>query len=136
MPVYISRVDLSGDYPVTIKTAFHRGGGSLLSLSEHGVYVATDMRILPQATVRLQLALPDTVEVEAVVTWENQGDPPMDDLPPGYGMHLTKVPPEAIRAIRTIMQSAIVPPSPHPIAEEETSFTMAPSSHPPPTKLR
>jgi hypothetical protein len=128
MPVYISRVDLVGDYPVTIKTAFHRGRGSLLSLSEHGVYIATDMRILPQATVRLQLELPDTIEVEAVVTWENQSDPPMDDLPPGYGMHLTRVPPEAIRAIRTIMQSAIVPPSPTALSEEESSFTIAPSS--------
>lgn len=127
-PVYISRVDLVGDYPVTIKTAFHRGRGRLLSLSERGVYIATVMRILPQATVRLQFELPDMVEAEAVMTWENQGDPPMDDLPPGYGMHLTKVPAETLRAIRTIMKTAIVPPSPNLLPDGESSFTLAPPS--------
>lgn len=131
MPAYISRVDLAGDYFVTIKTAFHRGRGTLRSLSEHGVYIATDMRILPQATVRLQLELPDTVEAEALVTWENQGDPPMDGLPPGYGMHLTRVPPETVQAIRAIMQSAIVPPVPSPLPEGESSYTLVP-----PTKSR
>lgn len=129
MPVYISRVDLAGDYPVTIKTAFHRGRGRLLSLSENGAYIATEMRILPQATVRLQFELPDIVEAEALVTWENRGDPTVDDLPPGYGMHLTKVPPETLRAIRTLMKSATVPPSPNSLSEPESSFTMAPSSH-------
>lgn len=136
MPVYISRVDLSGDYPVTIRTAFHRGRGQLLSLSEYGVYVATDMPLLPQATVRLQLDLPDTVEAEAVVTWENHVDPPKDDLPPGYGMHLTRVPPETLRAIRTTMQSAIVPPLPDRLAESDSSFTIAPSSQSRSTKSR
>jgi hypothetical protein len=127
VPVFISRVDLSGDYPVTIKTAFHRGRGSLMSLSEHGAYIATEMRILPQATVRLQFELPDIVEAEAVVTWENQGDPPMDDLPAGYGMHLTKVPPETLLGIHAVMSSAIVPPSPRQ-PDAESSFTIAPSS--------
>lgn len=136
MPVYISRVDLSGEYAVTIKTAFHRGRGKLLSLSNRGVYIATDMRILPQATVRLQFELPDIVEAEAVVTWENQGDPPLDDLPPGYGMHLTKVPPETVHAIRAIMKSAIVPPLPNSLPEGESSFTIAPPSHGRPTKSR
>lgn len=136
MPVYISRVDLSGDHAVTIKTAFHRGRGKLLSLSDRGVYIATDMRILPQATVRLQFELPDTVEAEAVVTWENQGDPPLDDLPPGYGMHLTRVPPETVHAIRAIMKSAVVPPLPNSQSEGESSFTLAPPSHSRPTKAR
>ncbi len=136
MPVYISRVDLAGDYPVAIKTAFHRGRGRLLSLSERGVYIATDMRILPQATVRLQFELPDTVEAEAVMTWENQGNQPMDDLPPGYGMHLTKVPAETVRAIRTIMKTAVVAPAPNSLADGESSFTIAPPSHSRPTKAR
>jgi len=136
MPVYISRVDLSGDHAVIIKTAFHRGRGNLLSLSDRGVYIATDMRILPQATVRLQFELPDTVEAEAVVTWENQSDPPLDDLPPGYGMQLTRVPPETVHAIRTIMKSAIVPPLPNSLPEGESSFTIAPPSHSRPNKAR
>jgi hypothetical protein len=89
VPVYISRVDLSGEHSVTIKSALHRGRG----------YIATAMVILPQASVRLAFELPEIVEAEAVVTWENQTNPE-DGLPPGYGMRLTRVPPETARAIR------------------------------------
>ena len=48
MAVLVSRVDLSGEHAVIIKTAFHRGQGTVLSLSHRGVYIATNMRILPQ----------------------------------------------------------------------------------------
>lgn len=115
--VSISRVDLTGDHAVKIQTAFHRGRGTLLSLSERGVYIVTDMSILPRATVRLQLKLPDTehwVEAEALVHWDNHGPQAKGDFPPGYGMHLTRIPPETAHAIREVMQSAIIPPSPNP----------------------
>ena len=135
MPVYISRVDLSGEHGVTIKSALHRGRGYLLSLSEHGVYIATEMIILPQASVRLQLELPDTVEAEAVVTWENQKDPE-EGLPPGYGMRLTRVPPETARAIREIMSHAVVPPPRGTETEGESSYTLAPNSRSIPLKHR
>lgn len=139
MAVFISRVDLSGEHAVTIKTAFHRGRGTLLSLSDRGVYIATDMCILPQATVRLQFVLPGqgkAVEAEAVVHWDNQGSSPNGDFPCGYGMRLTKVPRETAHAIREIMKSAIVPPSPDPEPEGESSFTIAPGSRSLPAKPR
>jgi len=135
VPVYISRVDLSGEHVVTIRSALHRGRGYLLSLSEHGVYIATDMVILPQASVRLQLELPETVEAEAVVTWENQKDPE-EGLPPGYGMRLTRVPPETSHAIREIMSHAVVPPERTADTEGESSFTLAPGSRSIPSKHR
>lgn len=134
MPVYISRVDLSGEHAVTIKSALHRGKGYLLSLSEHGVYIATDMTILPQASVRLQLELPDVVEAEAVVTWENQKEP-AEGLLPGYGMRLTRVPPETANAIRELMSHAVVAPA-RSIEGEGESFTLAPNSRSIPLKHR
>lgn len=127
MGVFISRVDLTGGHSVKIKTAFHRGTGVLLSLSESGVYVATDMSILPQATVRLQFQLPDRehwVEAEAIVHWDNRG--PEADYPPGYGMHLTRIPPETAHAIREVMKTAVVRPSPRLEGEGESSFTIPP----------
>ena len=127
MPVYISRVDLSGEHAVTIRSALHRGRGFLLSLSEHGVYIATDVTILPGASVRLQLELPEIVEAEAVVTWENQKNPE-DGLPPGYGMRLTRVPPETARAIRDIMGRATVPPARTSDTGDGSSYTLAPIS--------
>lgn len=136
MPVYISRVDLSGEYLVTIRSALNRGRGYLLSLSEHGVYIATGMSILPQASVRLRLEFPQTaVEAEAVVTWENQKQPE-EGLPPGYGMRLTRVPPETTRAIREIMTHAVVPPARPAGTEGESSFTLAPGSSSIPLKHR
>ncbi len=132
MAVLVSRVDLSGEHAVIIKTAFHRGQGTVLSLSHGGVYIATNMRILPQATVRLLLfLLSDTeqpVEAEGLVQWDNQGAQSTGALPPGYGMRLTKVPPETALAIRDIMKFAIVPPSSSPEPEGESSFTIVPPS--------
>ena len=133
MGVFISRVYLTGDNAVKIQTAFHRGRGTLLSLSECGVYIVTDMSILPRATVRLQLKLPDAehwVEAEALVHWDNHEPQPKDGFPAGYGMHLTRIPPETAYAIREVMQSAIIPPSPipEPEGDGESSFTLAPGS--------
>jgi hypothetical protein len=135
VPAYISRVDLSGEHSVTIKSALHRGRGYLLSLSEHGVYIATAMVILPQASVRLAFELPEIVEAEAVVTWENQTNPE-DGLPPGYGMRLTRVPPETARAIRELMSHAVVPPARTSETGGGSSFTLAPGSRSIPSKHR
>ncbi len=104
--VSISRVDLTGDNAVKIQTAFHRGRGTLLSLSGRGVYIVTEMNILPRATVRLQFKLPDTehwVEAEALVHRDNHEPQPQDGFPPGYGMHLKRIPPETAHGIREVM---------------------------------
>ena len=128
MAVFISRVDLSGELSVIIKSVFHQGRGTVLALSHHGVYIATGMIILPRATVRILFLLGDPeepVEAEAVVKWENQGSKPMGALPPGYGMRLTNVPPETGLAIREIMESAILPPPRSQESIRESSFTIA-----------
>ena len=112
MTVIVRRVDLSGDFPVRIKSAIHSGDGKMLTLSARGAYVATTMSLLPQAHVRLQLFLPATrkkIDLAAVVNWENQGSERKGGFPPGYGFRFTCVPSDAAETIRDILHSAVTP---------------------------
>ena len=100
-----------------IKSAIHTGKGKMLTLSARGAYIATKMSLLPQAHVHLQLLLPETketVDLDAVVNWENHGSQRKGGFPPGYGFRFTHVPSDAAETIRDILQSAL-PPAPNPI---------------------
>ena len=76
MNVSPRRVDFREGYPVKFKAALNRGSGKLITLSEGGAYVATPLALLPQAQLHIAIQIPElqrTVEVEAVVAWENRG---------------------------------------------------------------
>jgi uncharacterized protein (TIGR02266 family) len=130
------RVDLSARFPVFIKAALNSGRGELLNLSEGGAYIATTMALLPQAQLRLRVALPEEnrwIELEGVVTWENRGPRRLPGRPPGYGVRFTKIPKKSVDTIRQLLRSAEAPSVPAPsAAAAATPEPAAPSVAPPP----
>jgi len=78
-----------------------------MTLSEGGAYVATPLALLPQAQLRVAIQIPElqrTVEVEAVVAWENRGERRPSAQPEGYGLRFIKVPNASGEAIRWLLR--------------------------------
>lgn len=107
MPASARRVDFPEGYEVRLRAALNGGHGRLMTLSEGGAYVATRLALLPQAQLRVAIQIPElerTVEVEAVVAWENRGDARPSPQPEGYGIRFIKVPTASGEAIRWLLR--------------------------------
>jgi hypothetical protein len=102
------RVDFVEGYTVRLRAALNGGDGKLMTLSEGGAYVATPINLLPQAQLSVAIDIPEleqTVEVEAVVAWENRGKPrPSSTQPEGYGIRFIRVPTASADAIRWLLR--------------------------------
>ncbi len=89
MPASARRVDFAEGYQVRLRAALNGGHGRLMTLSEGGAYIATPLALLPQAQLHVAIQIPElerTVEVEAVVAWENRGTRRPSAQPEGYGL--------------------------------------------------
>lgn len=79
-----------------------------MTLSQGGAYVATPVNLLPQAQLSVAIEIPElsrTVEVEAVVAWENRGPRrPSSSHPDGYGIRFIRVPTASAEAIQWLLQ--------------------------------
>lgn len=108
MSVLPRRIDFSDGYHVRLKAALNGGEGRLMTLSQGGAYVATPLNLLPQAQLSVTIEVPElkrTVDVEAVVAWENRGPTrPSSTQPDGYGLRFIKVPTLAGETIRWLLQ--------------------------------
>lgn len=101
------RVDFTEGYHVRLRAALNRGEGRLMTLSEGGAYVATPVNLLPQAQLSVAIDIPEldqTVEVEAIVAWENRGSPRPSAQPEGYGLRFIRVPSASGEAIRWLLK--------------------------------
>jgi PilZ domain len=102
------RVDFTEGYPVRLRAALNRGEGRLMTLSQGGAYVATPVTLLPQAQLSVAIDIPElsrTVEVEAVVAWENRGPKrPSTSQPDGYGIRFIRVPYASAEAIYWLLR--------------------------------
>jgi uncharacterized protein (TIGR02266 family) len=102
------RIELTRDFPVSIRAALNSGTGKILNISSGGVYIATPMYLLPQAQVRLHIDLPESpssLDAEAVVVWENRGKSRRGDLPPGYGLRFIKLSDQTAHTIDRLIRS-------------------------------
>ncbi|MGH9320806.1 MAG: PilZ domain-containing protein [Vicinamibacteria bacterium] len=101
------RIDFPEGYHVTLRAALNQGEGRLLTLSQGGAFVATRSTLLPQARLALAIDVPElsrTVEVEAIVAWENRGPArPSTAQPDGYGLRFVRVPTASMEAIRWLL---------------------------------
>ena len=107
MPASARRVDFADGYPVRLSAALHGGSGRLVTLSEGGAYVATPMALLRHAQLRLAIQIPEverSVEVDAVVAWENRGQNRPSMQPEGYGMRFINIPRTTGVAIRWLLR--------------------------------
>jgi hypothetical protein len=108
MQVSPRRVDFAEGYHVRLQAVLNRGEGRLMTLSQGGAYVATPVNLLPQAQLSVAIEIPElsrTVEVEAVVAWENRGPRrPSSAHPDGYGIRFTRVPTASAEAIQWLLQ--------------------------------
>ena len=107
MPNSARRVDFADGYKVRLRAALNGGDGRLMTLSEGGAYVATPLALLPQAQLHIAIQIPElerTVEVEAVVAWENRGDQRPSAQPEGYGLRFIKVPTASGEAIKWLLR--------------------------------
>jgi hypothetical protein len=69
--------------------------------------VATPLALLPHAQLRLAIQIPElkrTVEVEAIVAWENRGEERPSMQPEGYGMRFINIPRATGVAIRWLLR--------------------------------
>jgi PilZ domain len=102
------RVDFIEGYHVRLRAALNRGEGRLMTLSQGGAYVATPVTLLPQAQLSVAIEIPElarTVEVEAVVAWENRGPKrPSTNQPDGYGIRFIRVPYASAEAIYWLLR--------------------------------
>jgi hypothetical protein len=102
------RVDFTEGYHVRLQAALNRGEGRLVTLSQGGAYVATPVSLLPQAQLSVAIDIPElerTVEVEAVVAWENRGPKrPSSSHPDGYGLRFIRVPTASAEAIQWLLR--------------------------------
>jgi hypothetical protein len=101
------RVDFTEGYHVRLRAALNRGEGRLMTLSEGGAYVATPVTLLPQAQLSVTIDIPEleqTVEVEAIVAWENRGSPRRSTQPEGYGLRFIRIPSASEEAIRWLLK--------------------------------
>lgn len=102
------RIELTGEYRVSIQAALNSGTGKVLNLSSGGVYIATPMYLLPQAQVKLEIDVPENrsaLAAEAVVVWENRGKARRGDLPPGYGLRFIKLSDEVAHRIDRLIHA-------------------------------
>lgn len=101
------RIDFIEGYHVRLRTALNRGEGTLMTLSQGGAYVATPLSLLPQAHLSVAIEIPElsrTVEVEAIVAWENRGPRrPSSAHPNGYGLRFLRVPTVSAEAIQWLL---------------------------------
>jgi len=101
------RVDFIEGYHVRLRAALNRGEGRLMTLSQGGAYVATELSLLPQAQLSVAVEIPELtriVEVEAVVAWENRGPRrPSTAQPDGYGLRFIRVPTVSAEAIQWLL---------------------------------
>jgi len=107
MPTVARRVDFVEGYRVRLRAALNGGEGRLMTLSEGGAYVATPLPLLPQAQLHIAIHIPElkrTVEVEAVVAWENRGSGRPSAQPEGYGLRFIKVPTASGEAIKWLLR--------------------------------
>ena len=107
MPASARRVDFADGYPVRLRDALHGGSGRLITLSEGGAYVATPLALLPHAQLHLAIQIPElerSVEVDAVVAWENRGKERPSMQPEGYGMRFINIPRAAGVGIRWLLR--------------------------------
>ena len=107
MPASARRVDFPDGYLVRLQAALNGGDGRLMTLSEGGAYIATPLALLPQAQLHVAIQIPElkrTVELEAVVAWENRGDARPSPQPEGYGLRFIKVPTASGEAIRWLLR--------------------------------
>lgn len=101
------RIDFIDGYHVRLQAALNRGEGRLMTLSEGGAYVATPVNLLPQAQLSVTIDIPEleqTVEVEAIVAWENRGTPRRSTQPEGYGLRFIRIPSASEEAIRWLLK--------------------------------
>jgi hypothetical protein len=109
-PSHVSprRVDFDEGYHVRLRAALNGGNGKLMTLSQGGAYVATALNFLPQAQLSVAIDIPElsrTVEVEAVVAWENRGPArPSSGHPDGYGIRFIRVPTVSADAIQWLLR--------------------------------
>lgn len=107
MPASARRVDFADGYQVRLRAALNGGDGRLMTLSEGGAYIATRLALLPQAQLHVAIQIPElkrTVELEAVVAWENRGEMRPSPQPEGYGLRFIKVPTASGEAIRWLLR--------------------------------
>ena len=107
MPASARRVDFAEGYQVRLRAALNGGDGRLMTLSEGGAYIATPLALLPQAQLHIAIQIPElkrTVEVEAVVAWENRGKGRPSAQPEGYGFRFIKVPTASGEAIKWLLR--------------------------------
>ncbi len=101
------RIDFIEGYHVRLRAALNRGEGKLMTLSQGGAYVATPSSFLPQAQLSVAIEIPElarTVEVEAIVAWENRGPGrPAATQPDGYGLRFLRVPTVSAEAIQWLL---------------------------------
>jgi hypothetical protein len=101
------RIDFIEGYHVRLRTALNRGEGKLMTLSQGGAYVATPLSLLPQAHLSVAIEIPElsrTVEVEAIVAWENRGPRrPSSAHSDGYGLRFLRVPTVSAEAIQWLL---------------------------------
>lgn len=102
------RVDFTEGYHVRLQAALNRGEGRLMTLSQGGAYVATPVSLLPQAQLSVTIDIPElarSVEVEAIVAWENRGPRrPSSSHPDGYGLRFIRVPTASAEAIQWLLR--------------------------------
>ena len=102
------RVDFIEGYHVRLRAALNRGEGKLVTLSQGGAYVATQLSLLPQAQLWVAIDIPELsriVEVEAIVAWENRGPRrPSSAQPDGYGLRFIRVPTVSAEAIQWLLR--------------------------------
>jgi hypothetical protein len=102
------RVDFTEGYHVRLQAALNRGEGRLMTLSQGGAYVATPVSLLPQAQLSVTIDIPElarSVEVEAIVAWENRGPKrPSSSHPDGYGLRFIRVPTASAEAIQWLLR--------------------------------
>jgi hypothetical protein len=101
------RVDFTEGYHVRLRAALNRGEGRLMTLSAGGAYVATPVNLLPQAQLSVAIDIPEleqTVEVEAIVAWENRGTVRRSAQPEGYGLRFIRVPSASEEAIQWLLK--------------------------------
>ncbi|HXV61342.1 MAG TPA: PilZ domain-containing protein [Vicinamibacteria bacterium] len=125
MQISPRRVVFPQGYYVRFRAALNHGDGRLMTLSEGGAYVATVVNLLPQAQLSMAIDIPEldrTVEVEAVVAWENRGATRRSSQPDGYGLRFIRVPAPSAEAIQWLLRQE--PEQRTPLAEASPRYPL------------
>ncbi|HSF15728.1 MAG TPA: PilZ domain-containing protein [Vicinamibacteria bacterium] len=109
-----SRLALPEGIPVRLSNFVTTGEGRIMNLSASGAYVATDMFLLPQARVRLQVVLHEEkrwIETDAIVVWENRASSKRPNgLRAGYGVRFVDLDADSEAVISRVLGLEISPP--------------------------